>query len=230
MARRRNTRRQQGTTLIEMSVVMLIMTLILGSITAGFISARRTTDEIDNRLENLGEAQILMEALTKDIRAATPVPNPAGGQFPAFTYAGPDHATFYANINTTSVNIAPKKIDISIDRTNPKQPVLVELITEPDILTVETPTFTSTDPTKTKKRLVGRFTTNNATTLPLFVYRDANGDLAAPLADQASAALVRAVSIKLSVRKSTALTVKPITVENQVRLPNVLYGINPVQS
>lgn len=230
------TKSQRGTTLIEMSVVLLVLGIILAAVTAAFISARRTTDGIDNRLENLGEAQILMQALTKDIRTATPIPDAAGGQLPAFRYAGPDHAQFYANLNTTSVDIAPKLVDISIDRTNPTAPVLVELITDPYVLTTETPTYPDPvgDPTgyatRTKKRLVGRFTTNNDTTKPLFVYRDAQNDLAAPLGDPLKASKVLAVFIKLSVRKSTSLAVKATTLENQVRLPNVLYGITPVQT
>lgn len=221
-------RRQQGQSLIEMLVVVFILGLVLAAITGAFLVVQRSSDEIDNRFENTGEAQKLIAALTKDVRTATPL---SAGTSP-FLLAAKRQITFYGDLNyATGVDPRfPNKIDLLIDSANPAAPVLKEFIWVPTnngSTTDAAPIYTGAS-SPTSLRLVGQYVANAAND-PIFRYYDADGTELIPqtsppglsAADQLS---VRTIKISLSVRKQTTRTVQPIRVESVVRLANVIYG------
>jgi Tfp pilus assembly protein PilW len=217
-----DVRRQSGQSLVELLVVVFIFILVLAAITGAFLSVQRTSDEIDNRFENVGEAQKLIAALTKDVRTATPL---SAGNSP-FLLADKRQITFYGDLNYTS-GVDPRfpnKIDLLIDSTNPAAPVLKEYIWVPTnngSTTDATPTYATT---ATSLRLVGQYVANTASD-PIFRYFDADGveltSLPLSAADQIK---VRTIKISLSVRKQTNRAVQPTRVESTVRLANVIYG------
>lgn len=240
--------RQSGHTLPELMVTVLILTLILGSTTAAFLAVNKTSSAVDNRIENLGQAQLLIRTASKDIRTATPLED---GRIPAFTLATPWRIEFYAFLNTSASSVTstavPKKVTLYVDRTtDPKNPTLVELSSEPK-LTGTPPLWTSAAPVYLAPtlRYVGQYITNTqntAGTTPVFAFFDKNGAEilypASPPAAKYSDGTpmlattqlddIYSVRVKLIVRKFKRADVKGTAVENQVRLPNVIY--NPISS
>ena len=242
-ARKVDTHRrgQRGMTLIELSVTVLILGLVLGTATTAFLSATRVSTGADSRIENLGQAQLLMRTATKDLRTATPLDN---GNVPAFTLATPWRVQFYAYLNTNSGSATgtaiPKRVLLYVDTvTDPKNPRLVEKVWDP-----VTATWTPTNPTyvpdtSAKIRFVGNYITNtpssaqpvfeffNNASPPALITPNSTGPYGAELgADQLDE--VHAVRIRLRVRKDARPDVEGTLIENRVRLPNVIY--NPVSS
>lgn len=218
---RAHIRGQVGQSLVEMIVVVFIFVLVMTTVTGAFLSVHRTTDEIDNRFENTGEAQKLIAALTKDVRTATPL---SSGNS-AFLLADKRQITFYGDLNyVTGVDPRfPNKVDLLIDSTNPAAPVLNEYIWVPtnNGTTDATPIYTTAP---TTLRLVGQYVANSASD-PIFQYYDADGVALTSLPLNAQdQLLVRTIKISLSVRKQTSRTVQPTRVESTVRLANVIYG------
>ena len=119
---------------------------------------------------------------------------------------------FYANLNNTTGG--PRKIRIYVDSSN----TFISQMWTPDANSVA-PNYTYTGtPTP---RYVGRYVANGST--PLFEYYDINGTkLATPLTS-AGLLAVYSVKVTLVVRKQTTMPLRPVTLVNQVRLPNVDY-------
>lgn len=233
---------ESGLTLVELSVVMLLLALILAFAMQLVASFQRQATGGVRRLENLSEARILMQVITKDIRtaakldAATP-PFLTDPLNPALVLADDDEVTFYANLNQTTT--CPKQVHLYVDAGEK----LIESVTEPDAgTTPPTCTYTLNAP---RNRLVGRYIAN-APDDPIFTfyYTDANGVLTAFCASAAqpgcttdetpltveNALLVKAVGIELAIRKDTSLAVDHTTIVNRVRLPNVYYNPPPSPS
>lgn len=219
----RRIREEDGLTVNELAVTVLVFSLVVLFVTQGLIAVQNTVVGESHRLENLGEARTLMNVMSKDIRTATVL----SADSSPFELAGPTEALFYANLNTTDL---PNLVEISIDTTNPTAPVLMERVTPPEdecvAGTVElTPACYDEEPPSI--RLVGQYVTNSVTN-PLFSYYDLDGQPVGtpgqPLTDQ-EATEVRAVGINLSVRKSTNFAVPSTDLVNRVRLPNVYYTV-----
>jgi type II secretory pathway pseudopilin PulG len=67
----------RGDTLIEMMIVMIIFTLILGIITTAIISMMRQVDKQSGLADNLGNARKAIEVLDGQVRFANAVTTPA---------------------------------------------------------------------------------------------------------------------------------------------------------
>ena len=139
---------RRGVTLIELVVVCSVMTVILGFVTRTLVVMQNASTGSSLRLQNLDEARVLMDLVSKDIRTAgrmTPTTSPfdvtactANGQMqpcapagwtpggnPA-PYVGKSELWFYANItlaNQTQASPCPDIVHLFVDSTvNP--PVL----------------------------------------------------------------------------------------------------------
>jgi hypothetical protein len=205
---------ESGVTLVETAVVLLLTGIILAFAGKAFVSLQSAAVSADTRLQNLDEARVLINTLSKDIRTAAML---TGGTSP-FVAAEPTRVVFYGNLNAIT---APNKIEIYLDSTDPKAPVLIEKITKPDPGS-SPPTYLLGIPTV---RLVGKYVTNT-TASPLFIYYDTN---IAPITpgmplSAANMLLVRSVGITLLVRKSASASIPSTTLANRVRLPNVYFS------
>jgi type II secretory pathway pseudopilin PulG len=146
-------RSEEGVTLIELVVVCAVMTVILGFVTRTLVVMQNASMGSSLRLQNLDEARVLMDLVSKDIRTAgrmTPTTSPFGvtactatlpvaqtqpcapagwtpGGNPA-PYVGKSELWFYANItlaNQTQASPCPDIVHLFVDSTvNP--PVLKE--------------------------------------------------------------------------------------------------------
>jgi type II secretory pathway pseudopilin PulG len=204
---------ERGLTLVEMTITIMLFALVMTVIMKGFMSFQSLATGEDLRLQNLDEARLIMDAVSKDVRTATML---TAGTSP-FIVADALHVTFYANLNTTT---GPKKIDLSIDSTVPTAPVLVEKVTASDPGS-NPPTYTTLTPTT---RLVGKYVTNS-TSLPLFTFYDQAGTLLTTPLSSADLLAVRQVGINLSVRKSVNQYLPATTITTRVSLPNIFYNV-----
>jgi hypothetical protein len=207
--RRRDERGQSsmGEVMVTVLLLGIVMTFVYKAIdTTQYAIAGETA-----RLANLDEARTLMAVTTKDLRTATRLV-PGTSPFVAATY---NEVTFYANLNNTSGG--PRKIRIFVD---PSSELVAQAWT-PDSGSVS-PNYTYTG--TPAPRYVGRFVTNTTTAQPIFQYFAQNSTT--PMTTPLSAAdllAVYSVKVTLVVRKQTTLPLRPVTLVNQVRLPNVDY-------
>jgi hypothetical protein len=217
---RRLLREESGVTLSELMVTVGLLTVVLGFVMQSFLSVQNATTGGALRLENLEQARLLMDNVTKDIRTSVRL----GTTDSPFLLADDREVTFYGNLNLSTA--CPKKVHLYVD----SQTRLIEEVTQPDAGgTPPSCSYTGAS----VQRFVGRYIANAASE-PIFTYYydDGAGDVAfTPSQTPLSAAnllLVNGVGIHLSIRKPTNYTVANTTLVNKVRLPNVDY--NPLPS
>jgi prepilin-type N-terminal cleavage/methylation domain-containing protein len=223
---------QSGMTLPEIMVVIAVLGVVMLYALQSVASFERATTGEILRLENLEEARVLMQVVSKDVRTAvrlssTSSPFPDVLPSDGFTRADDRELMFYANLDLTSS--CPKIVWIHVD-SNYK---LLEEVWDPTGGTPPSCTYpagwNANPPTgATRIRLVGRYVAN-PTGEPIFTYYyDNAGTLTAysptvtPLSS-ATSFLVTSVQIQLSIRKDTSSWVNRTTLINRVRLPNIYY-------
>ena len=203
---------ERGLTLVELMMASALLSLVLAASAAALASYQRTAASSDVRLENLGEAEAIMDVVTRDIRTAT---RPAAGESP-FVYAGANEVRFYANLRTTT---GAKYVRLYVDSATGR---VIEEATEP---TGSPPySYPASYPSSgAVVRVVGRHFANDAAQ-PLLTYVDDEGNVLSgnPLSSD-QRLQIDAVRVDLSIRKSTSLSVRATTVRTMVRLPNVEY-------
>jgi prepilin-type N-terminal cleavage/methylation domain-containing protein len=198
---------ERGMTLIELMMATAMLSLVLAASAAALASYQRTAASSDIRLENLSEAQTIMDVVSRDIRTAT---RPGAGESP-FVVASANEVRFYANLRTTT---GPKLVRLYVNTITGQ---VIEEAIEP---TGAPPYSYTSAPTV---RVVGRHFANVGTQ-PLLTYLDDQGNVISTATLTADERLqINAVRIDLSIRKSNNLSVNPTTVRTTVRLPNVEY-------
>ena len=207
---------ERGITLIELLMAMGLLSLVLAAAAGALASYQRTAASSDIRLENLAEAQTIMDVVSRDIRTATrPAQQPSESPF---LLAAPNEVKFYANLELAT---GPKQVRLYVNTTTGQ---VIEEAVEP--AGASPYTYTGTP----KVRIVGRHFANG--TEPLLTYLDKDGNaLGSATWTSTSASLtaserlsIDSVRINLSIRKSNNLAVDPTTVRTTVRLPNVDYS------
>ena len=179
-------RSESGITLVELVVVMALMSLILGFVTRGMVNMQNASVGESYRLQNLDEARILMDTVSKDLRTATRLSStsspfdvtagsvPAPGFGNTAPYAGNTEVWFYANLTLTtgSPTPCPDVVHLYVD-TAASPPVLKEQTISAQAGGVP-PNCTYTGAYAT--RLVGKYVANSSST-PVFTYYydDASG-------------------------------------------------------
>lgn len=243
MSRNRPRRTQGGQSLVEMITVVAIFGIVMTVIVGAFLITQKTSDVVDNRFENQGEAQKLITALSRDVRSATKLaPSTAVPDPSPFICAKQDRMVFYANLSfvqsATAVSNAergwPDIIDLMIDSSDPKAPVLREYTwvatnTEDKTAAVPlyagTPTCSGLPSNATALRMVGQYIANPVST-PIFTYYDGAGNVLTPPTNgslsEPDQRAVRRIKITLDVKKSTGRNVKPSRVETTVILTNIV--------
>jgi prepilin-type N-terminal cleavage/methylation domain-containing protein len=221
-----SVRDDAGMTVLEVIIATAILGIVVAFVMTGFSAFQSSEATDDLKLQNLDEARLLMDTVSKDIRTAAYVQ--AGS--PAFTTADATHVIFTANLLTTT---NPNQVEIYIDTTDPNTPYLVEKIRTPDPNSCLTLcTYNGVAGSTTTTRFVGKYVTNNAGN-PLFTYYDSNGAKIVPPVGQtaltcpAQCLQINSIKINLSVRKGTSRTIPSTTLVNTVTLPNLYYAVQP---
>jgi prepilin-type N-terminal cleavage/methylation domain-containing protein len=73
--RHRELEADEGFTLIELAVTVVVMTIVLGALTMGVVTLLRTTGVTTDRLVGSHDAQLLTEWITTDVQSAASTPN-----------------------------------------------------------------------------------------------------------------------------------------------------------
>lgn len=197
----------------ELMVTLMLLGVVLALSMTAFVSIQNATTGAGERSLNLGQARLLMQRTTRDLRTAVRLQS---DQSP-FTLAKPNEAKFYANLSTTG---APSLVRFYVDSSSR----LVEERTDAGG-TSPNWTFTGT----AKSRYVAEYVVNAASSSsPPFAYYDKSGvtlsfDSSCTCLTAADLLKIDSVGITFSVRHSTKLTVAPTTLVNRVTLPNVDY-------
>ena len=206
-----------------MVVIAVLGVVMIFSLTSVASFERATTGEI-RRLENLDEARVLMQVVTKDVRTAVRLSSTTS----PFIKADDNEVQFYANLNLTTS--CPKIVRIHVDASSR----LIESVWEPTSGTPPTCTYPgapfAVPPTgSTDTRLVGRYIANTSSE-PIFTYYYDSAGMLTPFAttdtplSSANSFLVTSVQIRLSIHKDTVQSVDRTTIVNKVRLPNIYYN------
>lgn len=210
---------ERGLSLVEMVMVLSILSVVLVFVAGTFGSLFWTTERTELRLQNLDEARLIVNGMTKDIRTATrksPVLSP-------FDLADAREMIFYANLNSTTSPAGPRKVRLYVDPSDH----LVQEITLPDAACA-LPSSCTYPATPTTTRILGYYVVNPST---IFTYIDDSTAVPTQLTSPVSASdllKVTAVQVSLTIRKQTNFQVPAVTLVNRVRLTNVEY--NPLGS
>lgn len=160
-------RSDRGTTLTELMVVTMLFAVVLVTVLGALVSMTRNESTTTNRFTATSEAQTIADRLTKDFRTAVaPCASCA-----AFTSAGPQDVTFYANLSDPN---GPTKLHAYVSTpAGSTLPVLLEDATPPDANSA--PNFTYNGVVTT--RFDGQYLDASG---PIFSYFDTDGNTIAP--------------------------------------------------
>jgi prepilin-type N-terminal cleavage/methylation domain-containing protein len=189
---------ERGITLVELMVTVAIMSVVLGFVTRGFVGLQNAAAGASLRLQNLDEARILMNAVSKDLRTAArlsatsspfdvTLPSSGPAAFAGWCSVGctaPTATTgirntevwFYANLTLGSASNpspCPDIVHLYVDTITAGPDVLREQVVPADAGGTPPSCSYSVAPTT---RLIGTYIANPATS-PVFTfyYDDATG-------------------------------------------------------
>lgn len=197
-----------GVTIVELLVVMMISALVLAMVGSFFVQISRTTVDSTQRKHNMAASSIMLTAISRVLRSATPVDQADSTQLPAFVEATPRSVEFY-----------------TLDSTDPSTPVptraRVELVG--DGIVIKRWSGTSTAGTPATTQLSGVISAQEGDA-PLFVYRDSTDTTMVPTngalsADQRSS--IASVTVSLRARSVDFRRGPAVLVVSTVGLPNV---------
>jgi prepilin-type N-terminal cleavage/methylation domain-containing protein len=92
-------RHEHGVSLLEIMVVLLLLSIIMGSVITGFISVQRSANNDLVREQGIEQAEIGMQVITRDLRATAD--SPTSGS-PMISTMSLSSVTFASDIDTTS--------------------------------------------------------------------------------------------------------------------------------
>ncbi len=208
LARLRAVRGDHGLTLAELMVTMVLMGVVGTIMISTVISVTQTVTHNQANADSLDTARIGMNRLTMNLRSGMSIQRSGLADAPAMAEIAPNKVTVYA-----SLGAVPTKITYSINSNRE----LVEDWYVGNAASNPYWTFTNTPRTTVIARKIP------TTAGPLFTFLDANG---APLTNQTSTnltdlALLRSVTIALTVDVDPLRGGGPVTVSNTVVLPNM---------
>jgi hypothetical protein len=194
-------------------VAMGLLSVVVAAAFQVVASMQRSAQATTNRFTATGEAQIIADRITKDIRAAVA----ASATGAAFVAADVNDVTFYANLADPN---GPTKLHAYLTQQPATNVYLFhEDATPPD--TGGSPgNYTYSGPAST--RIDGQYLD---TSQPIFSYFDADGNpIATPITTLAALRSIDIVGINLRVRVNTNAPI--VVIQTQVHVRNVDYNPN----
>lgn len=229
-------RRDAGTTLTEMLVVMLIMGIVVATTATLTISMNRTIAQNTARQDQIDVARTAVERMSKTTRAAVKPSQiiTAGCEatcalVDSFLQGDGLSMKFYGNLNNPGNTVGPSQITYTIGTSGADAGVLVEKVQVPEHYTgsgsyVYCPAESPGASTDCKSRLTTRrLATGVSTSTSVFTYYDANGVPLIPTASGLSAtdlAKVMAIEVRLTVQNASSSRPLPTTYIQRITLPN----------
>lgn len=217
ISRVRKIRMDEGVSLAELLVSMMIVSIVLVCTATLLVASVRQFRFSTAKSDSQADSRLLIEQVTRDLRVAVPSPQGvglAGGA--TFSDASPLTMTFYTSRGGTAT--APVKLTYSVDSTKRC------LVRSATTALVDASGNASYLPANTKSRCVnpGRLDTS----LPIFTYFTLSEDATVAAATlPADIADIGSVNIRLSVTSPNATEVPPTVVTQTVTLTNLSNAI-----
>jgi hypothetical protein len=234
--------RDQGTTLTELNVTMIVLSVVALATTSLIIGFERSNATNTSRQEQIDTARFSVETMSKSIRtAAKPAQisvacSPTMCPQDAFLLGTDFAVQFYANINNERGTVGPSRMTYTVAASGPTAGQLIETVQRPDSKDpgptgfVYCPATSPSASVDCKGRYSTRVLAEGALTqpgAPIFAYYTKGSD--APLdptafggsLDGAEMERVVAVEITLNVRAPNATRAAPTQYVQRVMLPNV---------
>ena len=223
-----------GTTIVELTVVMIILAFIVGATVTLANGFERTNAESTNRQDQLDMARVAVERMSKTLRTAVkPSQLKCEGctDTDAFVRGKDFEIQFYANLDNADNSVGPSRVTYTIAASGTDAGKLIEKVQVPDSATPN-PNYTYCDPEApgasalckshlhTQQLAVG-VKTDPAS--PVFSYFRETGDAmptggSALTSDQLEKLL--SVEIRLTVQSSQVAKPKPTTYIQPIMFPN----------
>jgi len=230
----RTGRAEDGLSMIEAMITALILGVVLATAFTAMTSLQRIAGSTDARLANLGEARIIINVLTRDLR--TVARDPTSGTTPqAWIKAASGTAvTFYGYVNThadlptnTARAAVPSRITLTLSPVGSRQR-LTETLTPP-VLSGTTWVVATTTTSETKTRVVSDSILPVSGTL-FFTWLGATAadgsesalnSTTTPTVPTASLGSIAAVALNVTTQRAVTSGAPGTTLKTEVRMPNV---------
>ncbi|WP_315095264.1 prepilin-type N-terminal cleavage/methylation domain-containing protein [uncultured Cellulomonas sp.] len=229
-------RDEQGTTLTELLVSMLVFSILLAAVGTLTIGFTRTNAQSISRQNQVDSARVVVSTMTKTLRTAV-MPNQLTSTCTlctedAFVIGKGFSVQFYANINNPGNTVGPSRVTYTLTTTGADAGTLVEKVQVPDSNIPSATGYAYCDaeasgsPTACRNRLSTRVLARGvqSDTGPIFAYYDRTGaQLTPPTNGTLTAAELKkvlAVELVVSVQAQDATKVDPTTYIQRVTLPN----------
>lgn len=215
-------RGDDGLSLAELIVSIMVFGLIVTIVTTTFISLTKATAQARGIDANTRVASNSMNEVSRVVRAARTIPTPGGTEATSFSLATTESLTLTTAVNgADSLTTVPRKVTFSVaaDRS------LVETTVVGTPLKTDFWQFVSTP---TKRTLGGAVLTTASSGTPLFTYYDFAGVALTPDATGALGAaqlpLIASVQVSLTVDRTTTRSSQAVTLQTTVSLSNLVGG------
>lgn len=212
-------RGEQGISLVELLVSMLLVSLLGVIVTGLFISTTRSVATGNAINADTGTAANLMNEMTRAVRSGTNA-QIAGLPVTAVNTAKPETLVLYSFVDTDELAMRPVKIQFTVDPTSRQ---IVETRWLAKDAGAGTWKFDAPLTLAFARTYPGVVVARSSTyPVDLFTYLGANNTpLAVDSSGNVDATLVAAVKIKLLERPTKFSTATPVTLSNEVGLPNL---------
>ncbi len=230
-------RRDEGTTLTELLVVMLILGIVVAATAAVTITMSRTTGQNIARQDQIDAARTAVERISKTTRTAVKPSQLLSScsascvDVDAFLQGDGYSMKFYANLDNPGNTVGPSQVTYTVAKTGADAGVLIEKVQRPDsnvptssgysYCAAEAAGATSACQARlTVRRITAGVVTSDG---PIFTYSDAAGISLTPGASGLSSAdleKVLAIEVTVKVQSSSSTKPRPTTYIQRITLPN----------
>jgi hypothetical protein len=200
---------------------MLLVSLLGVIVTGFFISTSRSVATGNALNADTGTAANLLNEMTRAVRSGTNA-QIAGLPVTAVNTAKPETLVLYSFVDTDELAMRPVKIQFTVDPTTRQVVETRWLAKDAGAGTWKFDLPLTIASTRTYPGVV----VARSSTFPvdLFTYLDTNNNPLDTSSGSADPTLVAAVKIKLLVRPTKTSTATPVTISNEVGLPNLGYA------
>lgn len=227
--------REQGTSLVELSITMLIMGVVVAATAVLVIGAQQTNAQTMNRGDQIQEARNGVERMSRTLRSSV-MPSQllsacAGCTEDAFIRGESYEVQFYSNIDNPGNSVGPSRVTYEVVETAPGVGDLVQTVQIPNSPVPTSSGYiycnpvTDTSPVcqaRVSRQPIARDVLVDASR-PLLTYYDMNGTELVPSGGALTGEqlrLVLAVEVRLRVQEQTSNRAQPTEYIQRIMLPN----------
>ncbi|MCU1525668.1 MAG: hypothetical protein JWO18_2562 [Microbacteriaceae bacterium] len=203
-------RSDDGVTLIELIVVIVVFGILSSMVLGLFVSANKSVATTSSTSQKTQAAANVMNELSRVIRSGTPNPITGGTQDPVFLSASAQSLSMYSYVDANAVSTTPFLVQFSIDSATGQ---VLEKRWPASVGATGLFSFNTTAQPSLTRTLPGRILSTSS----LFTYLDVNGNALTVGTNAAQRALVRSVTVTVSLQSASAA----VTLQNTVGIPNV---------